>query len=88
MKGIQAATLQEIKQIRKGILLAQHDRMVAAFKQKHANESYAFIDDWLDIQEQTKKLITGGDRLSGLTKQAYKRTMETQGQTSLPTTKK
>jgi hypothetical protein len=75
--GIQAATLQEIKEIRKGILLAQHDHMVEAFRQKHENEPYEFVHDWLEIQEQTEKLITGGAVLSGLTMKAYWRTMDT-----------
>lgn len=76
MRGIQAATLQEIKEIRKGILLAQHKHKVETFKQKHENDPYEFINDWLEIQEQLEKLITGGERLSGLTKRAYKHTMD------------
>ena len=77
MAGIQSASLQEIREIRKGILLAQHDHMVESFKRKHENEPYEFISDWLEIQEATEKLITGGAVLSGLTMHAYWRTMDT-----------
>jgi hypothetical protein len=49
--------------------------MVQSFKAKHENEPYEFISDWIEIQEQTEKLITGGAALSGLTLKAYKRTM-------------
>lgn len=51
--------------------------MVESFKRKHENEPYEFISDWLEIQEATEKLITGGAVLSGLTMHAYWRTMDT-----------
>jgi len=51
--------------------------MVESFRLKHENEPYEFINDWLSIQEQTEKLITGGEALSGLTKRAYRRTKDT-----------
>jgi orotate phosphoribosyltransferase-like protein len=51
--------------------------MVEAFKVKHENEPYEFVHDWLEIQEQTERLITGGEVLSGLTMKAYWHTMAT-----------
>jgi len=51
--------------------------MVKEFKIKHENEPYEFIQEWIAIHEQTEKLITGGEALTGLTMKTYWHTMST-----------
>lgn len=68
---------QQMKEIRKGILLAKNDYKATSFRIRHECSDVGFVDDWLDVYRATEDALIGDRPISALTELAYSRTIRT-----------
>lgn len=71
-------SLNQMKEVRRGILLAKHDYQLLAFETKHqtVEQDEPLIQEMLEVYASTEKLIMGQAPLTDLTVEAYCRTMD------------
>lgn len=65
----------QMKEIRRGILLALHDAKVVSIRIKYEDDPSGIVNDWMDVYEAAERLIMGEFGLTNLTMKAYNRTM-------------
>lgn len=70
-------TESQMQEIRRGILLAQHDAKVVSVRIKYEDDPSGIVNDWLEVYDAAEKLIMGEFNLTNLTMKAYNRRMDT-----------
>lgn len=66
-----------MQEIRRGVLLAQHDAKVVSLRLKYEDDPSGIVNDWLEVYEAAERLIMGEFKLTKLTMKAYNRRMAT-----------
>ena len=66
-----------MQEIRRGVLLAQHDAKVVSLRIKYEDDPSGIVNDWLEVYDAAERLIMGEFKLTSLTMKAYNRRMET-----------
>ena len=69
-------SLLQMKEIRRGILLAKHDYQLLSFEARHKDTDESIINDIVEVYESTEKLILGHADITDLTVEAYCRTLD------------
>lgn len=70
-------TEHQMQEVRRGILLAQHDAKVVSLRLKYEDDPSGIVNDWLEVYDAAERLIMGEFKLTSLTMRAYTRRMDT-----------
>lgn len=70
-------TEHQMQEIRRGVLLAQHDAKVVSLRIKYEDDPSGIVNDWLEVYDAAERLIMGEFKLTNLTMKAYNRRMAT-----------
>lgn len=69
-------SLSQMKEVRRGILLAKHDYQLLQFEANHKDVHDPIVGEIYEVYVSTEKLIMGDHPMTDLTVEAYCRTMD------------